>query len=399
MKPDERLDEMLRDAAGDVGRIPSVAGRVMQALQGGSGQTIQTRRWWRPVPRWALVAAAIVVCVGAVLIFLASSFGPGIAWADVSTQVAKAGTVVFLGAQGQVGDGEPVYEHKYYIKSPNIIRWGRLASTRPTSSPEGESELAFFNLFNGSDGQDQFDWIGGPERIVRIGTSQASRPSDGPMDLLKALKAIQASEVARDGEETVDGVKTVKFETALQKDVADALRIPRLERGKLTAWVSKASSLPVRVHISGVYVNPEEKKERQVDFTMGRMQWNVPLPDDMFEIPKGRKVTDYWVIDLPNRVAEKDFKFEARLADGKVLVTDKDGTVSRASLPGMFGWRINKDRQKALEELTAPHVGSTIVLDIAGTKFERKIRYPIGQIHIGFHIPPPASQTQSAPSN
>lgn len=414
MNADENLTNKLNQAAADVGRIPSVADDVMRGLQATSHASPSFL--WRGLymvfaHRLAAAAAAsLLLCIGAAVLFLAVSSGSSVAWGDVTTKMTNSDSVVFWLSDWTSLRGAPLetpnFNRKMYVKSPHTVRAETWADQRPWVLPSDEKDgrptgVTIFDVPCGQDKAnfsmiDERHWV----RTLQIGQSPRERSMrNRPEDLLRALKNIQANEVAREGEETIDGVETVRFAAKLPQDLLlDAIQLPRRTSGDVIIWAEKKSALPIRIRLLGTVSNfPPGKGDMAFDFMLEKIEWNVPLDDSLFQPPdtKGLEIVDaYWTICSSKAISEKKFTLSIRLDGGELVASEKDGSIS--PFPGGFKFFLDSHHKKALAEFTGKHLSETLVIEVSGEKFERKILRPVQDIFVECYSTGLATQPQSS---
>ncbi len=400
---EHELHNKLQSAAADIGNIPSIKDSVMSQVAAQAPHPHASSRWSNrfAYARWA-VAAGILVVVGLLFYWDRGPASTGLAWADVQKQMTAANTLVCLVSESS--DGAAAHVKKSYIKSPRLVRvespGGQAtpyssAASAPSLPPaidllssEGE-DRSFIQLFPIAPRAYQ------GSRRLDIGV--ATDNMNFPLAFLHALQQIQATQVANMGEQDLDGVRTVRFDTLLPDSLIEVMGLPKPVNGKISLWVDQASALPRRVEMKGHLTVPSRNAASEFAILIDQMEWNKPLDDGLFEPPSDYelKILDYWTIAYRREVGPADFRMTIKLEDGTILATDKDGKAAQSR--GGFEFRLDQEHVKAVEEVTARHIGEVLNVSIGDYNVQRKVKYPVAGLTIACYPlgNPPGATGQS----
>jgi hypothetical protein len=301
-------------------------GDTFTARLGNMGRTIMKNK----ITRFAAAAAVLVCAVTGIYHFAGSLDGATIAWADVINRVSKATTVVFWtefeSTNPDLSRIDP--KRKRYVKEPGLLReeffWSKDLTDkdviRQPVSPLKEGDLYEVRVSDASDTKEgkrvRLAWqygskiTTGVRRDTYIGGSGGSKQD--PQDLLDMFHGMAGRGAQKAGDFQINNVETILFELKSLKNPGSTQRV----------WVSKDTKMPVRVESVSV---GRENGYRYI-IIWDDIQWNVPIPDEMFAPPKGegRKIHDNLYIHFDNVRFKNDVTFTVSLENGPAVLTEQD---------------------------------------------------------------------------
>jgi hypothetical protein len=358
-------------------------------------RTIGTRKGWT----WASVAAAIVVL--ALIVLWPGGPQQTIAWAEVARHFEQGrsftawATIVEIAPSGE----KNTTWLRVYQKDPGFTRSELLTAEAGQAGPEGTidpSAVAAFTITKSERERSAITRVHPKDKMIHRTTltfagteleSRAVRPDNLVATTWDRLSAVTADETRRIGEREIDGQPAIGFEADI-RELADDPSAPPAE-GVARIWAHRENAAPLEVELEisgpGGYA---------FHTTYGRLEWDVDLPDELFEEPRA----EGWTVQ-EERMHKVGFT-RTRLADGVSLTIGPRGgspVITEADieavLHGISSWvtgqeeprvalfaRTTPDAEPELRSFTTAHRGERLLVCL-NDEFEYEITVggPIGR--------------------
>jgi hypothetical protein len=307
-----------------------------------------------------------------------------IAWTDVASRVGESHTMRarFVEEERAVTDGEedwrPINRGQVFRKDPGFTRVEAhsLPVREPTTSqPRTDLPLTICISKEHANVSVTIFLYPRERRAGRCTYPRQTPLDDIPMQVTKLwedLCRITADETRTIGRRYQDGVRLIGFEAALE-DVWTSWPFD----GTARIWVNERTAMPTIAEME--YAHDQERLRRS---TMAEIEWDVPLSDELFELPdlEGWTFTDYVMteVDFSHDALRSGVSFCVRTQDGAIILTEED----IAAVPGgsvltkvkdnqttgsrNIELRLTKQAQERLEAFIAAHVGEKLIIDFDG---------------------------------
>ena len=334
---------------------------------------------WRTIMRAKMTKfAAAAVIIVAVLIGT-NYIGGSIAWADVARQIRMVETMSYEWTHTEVMNPGSKTEQigqsqrgMAYSQDPGKFRCetlddnGQIKNIVISLASKNKTSSMAYNLAN--DGK----WHRETISDIEVNKDRLYRTDF----IWKSLEDLTSDQTVMIGEKIINGKAAVGFKAA-PKNKNIGLLI--LANGTLEVWVDQATAIPVRIEGQFQYDDSHQKDvfERHV---MKNIQWNTPLDEKLFHLPKG--------VEINEREDKQLFFSRTQLKDnvtvwvgprgGSPVVTEKDiakvtfGTTSIERIDGheilktIIYFDLNKDGEEKLRNHTKTHINEKLLIDFNG---------------------------------
>lgn len=314
---------------------------------------------WSTFMKRSLLAASIAMLLA---VFITMMFMPtsNVAWAQMLTKLDETTSMVAtydVTTYDAEGNAVEVFGPiKSYRKDPGLYRYEqetkgglgtKITSIRPTDDGNGSISVTLLHDMN----------HGAINYNILHPTYRALENSNGNgyvEILMDRLRSVTEDEALRIREEPINGEPAVLFECSMQRFLGDNMpkglpeSTQELMQEKMLAafenlppmriWVSKESSLPVRIEEPSPSFSLKDGQYQQMNTY--DIRWNVDLPDDLFqiEVPEDWTLLEHgWVsvggsdmIQSGESVVRYGLRFKPEVTfaltdeSGRVLATEAD---------------------------------------------------------------------------
>lgn len=358
--------------------------------KGAPGSGLNRRHWlWSWNTRAAVAAIALLV-VGYGVYTL--TVRPAMAWAEVRSQIRRAGTVVFLQGQhvstsgywtGLDASSMPVErEVKCLVKTPGLFRmesWRRPNTSQPADWKSVPESVQISKQITDEYVQIQLQPFEkrGMRMVTRYeGATRVPDHSDDPERFLTRLQQLREEDLRTLGWAVIDGAEATGFEAPARLLFPHSIPDPE---SKVRVWANRETALPVRLELRF------RQQGSYVTMVVSQIEWGVALPDDLFDVPDepGWTIEDHTIVSVAFSKTKLKQGIALRVGplDGEPVVTEKD-IADVAS-----GWERNEGMYRSvtveltpagrdrLQTYTGAHVGEVLTI-----VFNREI---LGEVLIG----------------
>jgi hypothetical protein len=371
--------------AGDVKeRIASVLVDRVEGTDRTSKQTKQRRLtpFQSRAAKMAAVAAAALIVTPIVLWFLWPQ--RTIAWTDVASCVGESHTMraQFVEEERAATEGEgdwrPIKRGQVFKKDPGLSRVEEhsLPVAEPTTSqPRTDLPSTIWIIKEHANASVSIQLYPRSQTARRATYPRQTPMDDTPMRvtaLWESIADITADDTRTIGRRYQDGVRLIGFEAPLE-DVWTSWPFD----GTARIWVDDRTAMPALMEME--FCEGEGVLHKS---TCSEIEWDVPLSDELFELPdlEGWTFTDYVMteVDFLHDALRGGVRFRVQAQDGATLLTEED----IAAVPGGGMITKLKDDQKTvrtrielrltdkakntLEAFIAAHVGEKLIIDFDG---------------------------------
>ena len=298
------------------------------AIQPNIGKTIMKSR----ITKLSAAAAIIVAVFAGIYQFAGSIDGASVAWADVVRQIDQMETLVWSGTtvitsivQGRE-TSRVVEQWKYFRKDPNSrsqIEYQRADVSEP--KPATQPAVSHFEpsvVIHSYSKTRSTNWYLCPfqKKAKRVINNYELVMIDEPPDMVaehwNKFKNISSDKARRIGQREINGIQAVGFAAPIQEYE------PTFGgEGEIHVWVDKETAVPIFVEME--FRRKIGKIERIERGIASDIEWNVPLPDDLFEPP----ALEDWTIVEDIEFKHVPFTNTSLKPDVTLRVTGQDGTV------------------------------------------------------------------------
>ena len=411
---EENIEKLISRARPNLTMPEESRARVLSVLLGedaGASSTIRltfrkgTKMITGKSVPYATAAAAAIILV--LLGFWPGVSPSGIAWADVVAQLNEVKTLVGLSTTEEVSStGTRVFcRTRLFYKDPARSRTEYLAiphSGQPveTGASGPADEVEYVVIIDRGWNQSVETRLYPQRKVVERTTHVFS---DGMLDLREgitfnlaadswtSLAMVTADKTREIGEREINGVEAAGFEAS----IGELFYRPSIQppKGVVRIWANIETAVPIMVEAQF-----EDERGRLYRTRIAGIEWNVPLADELFEVPN----LEGWEIrDRTVRVGEGDELLKTYLKsgvtlrfgpkDGPPIVTERDiETVHAGQLesePGLAEHEratvsivLADEAAERVRAFTAGHVGGRIVVDFNGElQYEIRIGGVIGK--------------------
>ncbi len=350
---------------------------------------------------------AIAVATGIFALIAISLWSPnsknGIVWADVMRQINNVETLTYWvtvteedsGSEGQ-GTSDKMIK-RFFFKDPgrSRIESYKIPSASPWLQPDSEQLVnVWIDRRTVTPTMHEHTFIELLPRRKRAFLSTNVWPETVPQNLAyramrmwNEMEEIAWDEAKQIGERVIDGIQTVGFE--IPGEVLPT-RTGRLDECRTHVWVTRDTAIPVLVesehrgYRSGGLRDPSGKGYSvKVKSLVEGIEWNVPLPDELFEFPSvdGWKFSENRMerFDFSRTRMQADLMLEVRPQHGPVLLTESDfvkeisgASVSERTEDGQKSRNVSitllltKAGAEKLKAFVADHPGERLMVDFNG---------------------------------
>jgi hypothetical protein len=361
---------------------------------------IRNRRmtWNRPV---SLAAAAAIVIVVALIALWPGGMQGGLAWADVAQHLADVESVIVWAAietTSPSGETQVTYA-RLFQQDPGLSRTETFSGNVSPATPGGPvppeaidsivlmsrspKESVVARLFP-RERRGQRTTLGFSGKTLE---NRQRLPRDLVAEMFGRLRGLTEDQTRIVGAREIEGLPAVGFAAKMTELLGDSPAPP--PDGKVLVWASRETALPLEIEVE--FTDPAGTAHRT---TYGPIDWNAPLPGELFEIPE----TDDWEI-VDETVHEVGF-FRTSLgesvtlsigpAGGPPIMTERDvaAVLSARAVrePGadsfprtMIFMTLTPEGAQRVHSYTAAHVGESLTVDFNGeSRYEIRIGGAIG---------------------
>ncbi len=345
-----------------------------------------------------LAAAAAILFMIYVTLF--SNGTQQTAWAAVLDQLNRIESLAWrqksiVSADGYADDaGADGSWDRGYLKAPHLLRLEQgIAST---SQPAGDARLPIdVRIWRTEPGREvHIDLCPREKRAVRriISTNrEPSRLRNVPGEVWEKLQKLREQDVRALENRLIDGVQTLGFEAPLADFEPNA---PDLG-GTIRVWVHEQTAVPVRIELRCPIGD-----DYSTTF-LTAIEWNVDLPDKLFEVPDDSDwtVEEHDIHDkvfaAPGAQLRPGVTLEVTTAGGDIILSRQHVARVTASRTERSGTEqtslfvdLTPEGKRRLAEYTAAHIGETVTITLNGQVIGRpQIRAPLSG---GFQIDIPS---------
>jgi len=296
--PHNTLDDNLRKL---LSRVPPEMAlpdedkrRVLEAIEREACEADPVRpRGMRKASRskvgWLAAAAAVILVVTIVL--WPGGFDGGLAWADVVRHLDEVTSFRGWARIEEVApDGKQATTHaRLFQKDPSLSRTEFLDEAAPFPPTEETTETGQVRAIRiTAGGTDRATILRAePEQMIVYRTtltyagqaaqSRVSIPRDLISMMWERLRAVTSDQTRVVDRKTIDGAEAVGFEVELAGLVGGDPAAP--SDGSVRIWADADTGVPLQIDLT--FTGPSGYTSHT---TYGGLEWNVPLPDDLFEI-------------------------------------------------------------------------------------------------------------------
>jgi hypothetical protein len=344
----------------------------------------------KSVPYATAAAAAIILVV---LGFWPGISQSGIAWADVVAQLNEVKTMMGLSTTEEVSSTgtRVIYRTRLFYKDPARSRTEYLAvpnADQPTdtgaSAPAEDAESVV--IINRGESQTVeirlYPWRKVVERTTLVFPGRMLYLREGATfnlaaDSWDSLARITGDKTRKIGGREIDGVEAAGFEAPIRELFYNPSVDP--PEGVVRIWANIETAVPIMVEAQF-----EDERGRTFQTRIDRIEWNVPLGDDLFDQPdlEGWEIQDRTVKvgevgEPPQAYLKSGVTLRLGLKDGPAIVTEQDvETVHVGQLdtePGdakpahaTVSIVLTDEAAARVRAFTAEHLGERISVDFNG---------------------------------
>ena len=391
---DDNLGKLLSRIEPEMTLPPEDKRRILEAIgqesreAGGRGRPGAGTGRRRPRGRlveWLAAAAAVLAVVTIVL--WPGGLDGGLAWADVVRHLEEVTSFTGWARIDEVApDGRRTTTHaRLFQKDPSLSRTEFLDERTPFPPTGGTTDLDQIRAIRITAASTDRATIlrAEPDQMIvhrttltfggKAARSRVSIPRDLISLMWERLRAVTSDQTRVVDRKTIEGTEVVGFEVELAGLVGDDPAAP--DDGTVLVWADADTGVPLEIELKFT-----GRLGHASHTTYGGLEWNVPLPDELFEIDE----TEGWTF-VDDGLHRIEF-FGARLKEGITLTigpvggppalteTDIEAITSGTSTLGPGEARrevtvnvvLSPAGQEKIRAYTSEHHGERLVIDFNG---------------------------------
>jgi hypothetical protein len=395
---EENVEKLLGSSRPELSMPRATKDRILSVLTGAERAAPEEPAWRRRAPWWATAAAAVVVL--GLIAFWPGTTTPALAWSDVAGHFASARSMVawVTSEQTSPAGAVTVTRLRALQKDPGLSRSEVVAGPGPFPPPGGvvpPERLESAVITRSGREESTIVRLSYREKTVHRttlsfgGTALEGREAM-PRGLVattwSSLRGLTSDDARIIGRRDIDGVPTVGFEAGIDEmPGGGTARV----RGVVRVWASAETAAPIEIEME--FGDDAGGRYKTV---FGNLEWDVALPDEMFEPPnlEGWTIVDEWVreVGFPESALADGVMLRVGSEDGPAILTEAD----IAAVPsGREVRRSGEEPRRTvtlvatpaagsrLREYTSAHLGERVVFDLddGALRFDIRIGGTIGR--------------------
>ena len=334
---------------------------------------------WRTIMQSKITKFAVAALIAfGVFLIMTIPDSSGVAWADVVKQIRSLRTMQCVSTVEVKGQGandnlfDVDVQSNVYLKDPGLSRIEIMGTSTAVSDVviRKQTENGNVRIVYKPNGPRTY------HRQIINKKADGSEIDSAAVRMWGLIEKLTSDQTRKEHTEQIAGVDTVVFSASLE-DV-----FPQCPYTGLTkVWVNSKTAVPLRVQ--STFKDNAGVVRR---LTLDNIQWDIPLPDDLFDAPDGWQAIEHEThketIPLKGKQLRKDVKITFSSEDGRTIVTEADiKSLTAANLvvaPDRRDIRLTvvlkKDARQRVKTYTTEHVGEKILIEFDGRyKYEPMI--------------------------